>query len=295
MEAYIHHTTKIFKPGSNGLFNKSCDIARRQVLALRTYRTPPSKIDKLILRQEPIQRNRLTCKTPTRCQNETEGYVTPQWQPIKSADGKVLWRLSERLGVSLYSACAKKGSKAHPSKYRPIALPSVMSKLMEKSVNQELMKYLELHQLINDRQYGFRHERSTGDLMPYVTHVWNKIIHSYDEAHVIGLDISKATDQLWHESLLNKISSFADDSTLHAGIMSNRPISVNELEQHRKLATAASLSNDLEAITAWGLRNMVEFNASKTQYCTLSNKRCPSEHSVLMTTRLCQEVTHTTF
>nr|CAH7751050.1 unnamed protein product [Callosobruchus chinensis] len=25
-----------------------------------------------------------------------------------------------------------------------------------------------------------------------------------------------------------------------------------------------------------------EFNASKTQYCTLSNKRCPSEHSVVM-------------
>nr|CAH7730947.1 unnamed protein product [Callosobruchus chinensis] len=63
--------------------------------------------------------------------------------------------------------------------------------------------------------------------------------------------------------------------------MSNRPNSVAELER-RRLATAASLSKDLEAITAWGLRNMVEFNASKTQYCTLSNKRCPSEHSVLM-------------
>nr|CAH7731154.1 unnamed protein product [Callosobruchus chinensis] len=57
--------------------------------------------------------------------------------------------------------------------------------------------------------------------------------------------------------------------------------SVVELER-RRLATAASLSKDLEAITAWGLKNMVEFNASKTQYCTLSNKRCPSEHSVLM-------------
>nr|CAH7759890.1 unnamed protein product [Callosobruchus chinensis] len=27
---------------------------------------------------------------------------------------------------------------------------------------------------------------------------------------------------------------------------------------------------------------MIEFNASKIQYCTLSNKRCPSEHSVLI-------------
>nr|CAH7729992.1 unnamed protein product [Callosobruchus chinensis] len=63
--------------------------------------------------------------------------------------------------------------------------------------------------------------------------------------------------------------------------MSNRPISVVELER-RRLATAASHSKDLEAIATSGLKNMVEFNASKTQYCVLSNKRCPSEHSVLM-------------
>nr|CAH7748711.1 unnamed protein product [Callosobruchus chinensis] len=60
--------------------------------------------------------------------------------------------------------------------------------------------------------------------------------------------------------------------------MSNGPISAVELEL-RRLATVASLSKDLEAITAWGCKNMVEFNASKTQYYTLSNKRCPSEHS----------------
>nr|CAH7734462.1 unnamed protein product [Callosobruchus chinensis] len=36
---------------------------------------------------------------------------------------------------------------------------------------------------------------------------------------------------------------------------------------------AASLLNALEAVTAWGFKNRVEFNASKTQYCTLSIKR----------------------
>nr|CAH7760297.1 unnamed protein product [Callosobruchus chinensis] len=61
----------------------------------------------------------------------------------------------------------------------------------------------------------------------------------------------------------------------------NGPTSVVELER-RRLAMAASLSKDLEAITACGLKNMVEFNASKTQYWTPLNKRCPSEHSILM-------------
>nr|CAH7751668.1 unnamed protein product [Callosobruchus chinensis] len=37
--------------------------------------------------------------------------------------------------------------------------------------------------------------------------------------------------------------------------MSNRPISVVEVER-RRLSTAASLSKDLEVITAWGLKNM---------------------------------------
>nr|CAH7730925.1 unnamed protein product [Callosobruchus chinensis] len=35
-------------------------------------------------------------------------------------------------------------------------------------------------------------------------------------------------------------------------------------------------------LAAWRCKNIVEFNTPKTQYCTLSNKRCPSEHSVLM-------------
>nr|CAH7734840.1 unnamed protein product [Callosobruchus chinensis] len=65
------------------------------------------------------------------------------------------------------------------------------------------MKYLELHQLINDRQYEFRHQRSTGDLLAYVTHVWNKLIHSFGEAHVVALDISKAFNQLWLADFLS--------------------------------------------------------------------------------------------
>nr|CAH7767106.1 unnamed protein product [Callosobruchus chinensis] len=70
------------------------------------------------------------------------------------------------------------------------------------------MRYLELHQLISDWQYGFRHQRSTGDLLAYDTHVWSKPIHSFGEAHVVALDISKAFDQLWHASLLNKLPSY---------------------------------------------------------------------------------------
>ncbi|CAH1988438.1 unnamed protein product [Acanthoscelides obtectus] len=55
---------------------------------------------------------------------------------------------------------------------------------------------------------------------------------------------------------INPIHSFADDSTLHTGI------------------------KNLEAITAWGRNILVQFNASKTQYCTLTNKKRPSAHPI---------------
>nr|CAH7727543.1 unnamed protein product [Callosobruchus chinensis] len=83
-------------------------------------------------------------------------------------------------------------------------------------------------------------------------------------------------------STANPKHSFADDSTLHAGITTNRPISVVDLER-RRLATAASSSKDLKAINARGFKNMVEYYASKTQYCTPSKKRFLSEHSSIAT------------
>ncbi|CAG9812414.1 unnamed protein product [Phaedon cochleariae] len=48
-----------------------------------------------------------------------------------------------------------KGKKTLPSNYRPITLLSIISKIMEKTINIELMEYLEHSDIINDRQYGF--------------------------------------------------------------------------------------------------------------------------------------------
>ncbi|CAH1975825.1 unnamed protein product [Acanthoscelides obtectus] len=206
----------------------------------------------------------------------------------------------------------KKGSKTDPYNYRPIALLSVISKVMERCINRELLDYLERHSLISDRQYGFRHQRSTGDLLAYVTQLWSKLIQSHGEAHVVALDITKAFDQLWHAALLSKLPSYglpeklcrwvadfisgrkisvvidgfsSSSHNVNAGVPQGSPISAAELEK-RRLATTSSLTRDLEAITAWGRNNLVQFNASKTQYCTLTNKKRPSAHTVSMDGRV---------
>jgi len=123
----------------------------------------------------------------------------------------------------------KKGSRSLPSNYRPIALLSALSKVMERIINIQILKHLEKHKLIHDRQYGFRQKRSTADLLSLVTNNWEKSLEFFGESQVVALDISKAFDQVWHAALLNKIPSYGLPPKLCGWInsfLSNRFISV---------------------------------------------------------------------
>lgn len=102
----------------------------------------------------------------------------------------------------------KKGDRSDPTNYRPIAITSLLSKVMERVINSQLLRYLEEHQLISDRQYGFRHGRSAGDLLVYLTHRWGEAIESRGEALAVSLDIAKAFDRVWHRALLAKLPSY---------------------------------------------------------------------------------------
>lgn len=224
---------------------------------------------------------------------------------------------------------------------------SIFSKVMEKVFNIQLIKYLEQFNIINDRQFGFRSRRSTGDLLSYVSQIWSNTIEKHGASRAVALDISKAFDQVWHEGLLNKLPayglstklcvwianvlsercihvvvehitsstcpvnagvpqgsvlsptlfllhindllaitqnpvySFADDSTLISSFSSARPLSVQDSNRRRN-AQIESINNDLEIIAKWGLRNMVEFNATKTQYTTFSLKTSCPETNITM-------------
>lgn len=99
----------------------------------------------------------------------------------------------------------KKGNKTEPKNYRPIAITSVLAKTMEKVINAKIMRFLADTQQLSDHQYGFRSQRSTGDLMTYVTHKWYDTIHKCGETKAVALDIAKAFDRVWHKGLMVKL------------------------------------------------------------------------------------------
>lgn len=62
---------------------------------------------------------------------------------------------------SLIHPIYKAGVRDQVSNYRPISVLSSMSKILERVINNRLIKYLESHKLLSDRQYGLRAEKST--------------------------------------------------------------------------------------------------------------------------------------
>ena len=89
----------------------------------------------------------------------------------------------------------KKGSDScQPSSYRPISLLPIAGKIFEALINRRLVDFLEYNRLLSDAQYGFRHARSTGDLLSYVTEHVSRILDKQGESVSVALDISKAFD-----------------------------------------------------------------------------------------------------
>ena len=101
-------------------------------------------------------------------------------------------------------ASSQKGDPSDPGNYRPIAICSNLAKVMESILNHKLMKYLEDNSLLNDRQYGFRKNRSTCDLMALFTETWNRNVHFFGESKVVAL----AFDRVWHQGLISKVKSY---------------------------------------------------------------------------------------
>src|SRR6201990_1638878 len=112
------------------------------------------------------------------------------------------------LETCLFQPVPKKGDPSQPSNYCPISLTSVLSKVFESILNRKIWNHLNTSNLISDRQYGFRKERSTGDHLSLLSNSWSSALRGFGESFAVALDISKAFDRVWPKALISKLPSF---------------------------------------------------------------------------------------
>ncbi|GFS91111.1 probable RNA-directed DNA polymerase from transposon X-element [Trichonephila clavipes] len=94
---------------------------------------------------------------------------------------------------------------ALPSNYRPISLLSCLSKVYEFVLLQRLNQHCTASNFIIPQQCGFRPKCSTVHQLLRVTELIHSGFAKHKATGILFLDIAKAFDKIWHDSLLLKL------------------------------------------------------------------------------------------
>ena len=112
----------------------------------------------------------------------------------------------------------KKNDRQLVNNYRPISLLPIFGKIFEKIIFNRIYDFLLKEELLNPIQSGFRLSDSCINQLLAITH---EIFEAFDcnpplEVRSVFLNISKAFDKVWHESLLSyKLKSMVISGELH--------------------------------------------------------------------------------
>ena len=109
--------------------------------------------------------------------------------------------------VAVITAIYKKGVRSVPGNYRPISITSVVSKIMESIVRDEIVAHMMKHNLLTNDQHGFVPGRDCITQLLLCLEVWTNMIENGVAFDVIYTDFAKAFDSVAHERLLLKLEN----------------------------------------------------------------------------------------
>ena len=99
----------------------------------------------------------------------------------------------------------KGGLKEDLSNWRPVSLVSKISKVFEKLLLSRFNSFIEKHNLIGDKQYGFKRNTGANEAIRDLTSTLYNNLDARKKCLLILLDLSNAFSSLPHSLLLNKM------------------------------------------------------------------------------------------
>ena len=99
----------------------------------------------------------------------------------------------------------KNGDKYDPNNYRGITITSCLSKIFNSLINQRLTKYLEINNIMNPEQIGFKKGARTSDHIFVLKCLINSAKAAGKPLYVCFVDFRKAFDTVWQKGLFFKL------------------------------------------------------------------------------------------
>ena len=106
------------------------------------------------------------------------------------------------------TAIFKKGNRKVAGNYRPVSLTSIICKLMESIVREEIIEHMKRNKLFSKKQFGFISGRSTVLQLLQVLDKWTEILDMGGCVDTIYCDFMKAFDKVPHLRLLHKLEKY---------------------------------------------------------------------------------------
>lgn len=193
IENYVGETHQTPLPDYDGAHNEALDApiteaeVRAELVRLRTKSAPgPDGITNKMLRN---------------LDDTSIGYLTEYMQECwDKGELPQQWKSANVILIP------KPGKPPQLGNLRPISLTSCIGKLMEHVIQTRLIEYLEKQDLLPHTMIGFRPHLCTQDIMLQIKH---DIVdsRSKDAKVILGLDLTKAFDNVKHEAILTGLSN----------------------------------------------------------------------------------------
>ena len=175
---------------------------------LKTVST--DKVKKIIQSLKPKRISGLDFISPIVLKASADAILEPLTHIIHSSITECVLPTSWK-AATITPIYKKKGRKTDKANYRPVSNAISFSKVLEKIVNEQVIKYIECNQLLPNCQHGFRTQRSTFKVLANMHEDCIKENRKRNHIAVLIFDLSAAFDTISPIIIMNKLELYGFD------------------------------------------------------------------------------------